>query len=68
MSNPNHYGLLFNTKEIAELLYIFQSILANDQSRKSEDMIDYIKIGRCVGYTEDALTSYLQNRRVTAGE
>lgn len=68
MSNPNHYGLLFNTKEIAELLYISQSILANDRSRKSEDMIDYIKIGRCVRYTEDALTSYLQNRRVTAGE
>ena len=68
MSNPNHYGLLFDTKDVAELLNIFQSMLANDRSRKSKDMIDYIKIGCCVRYTEDALTSYLQNRRVTAGE
>ena len=68
MSNPKHYGLLFDTKDVAELLNIFQSMLANDRSRKSKDMIDYIKIRRCVRYTEDALTSYLQNRRITAGE
>ena len=68
MSNLNHYGLLYNTKEEAELLNISLSMLANDRSRKSKDMIDYTKIGRCVRYTEDALTSYLQNRRVTAGE
>ena len=67
-SKPYHYGLLFNTKEVAELLNISQSMLANDRSRKSKDMIDYIKIERCVWYTEDALTSYLQNRRVTAGK
>ena len=48
MSNPNHYGLLFDTKDVAELLNIFQSMLANDRSRKSKDMIDYIKIERCV--------------------
>ena len=68
MSNPNHYGLFYNTKEVAEFLNISLSTLANDRSRKSNDMIDYIKIGRCVRYTEDTLTSYLQNRRVTAGE
>ncbi len=68
MSNPNHYGLLFDTKDVAELLNIFQSMLANNRSWKSKDMIDYIKIGRCVRYTEEALTSYLQNRRITAGE
>ena len=48
MSNLNHYGLLYNTKEVAELLNISQSMLANDRSRKSKDMIDYIKIERCV--------------------
>ena len=57
MSNPNHYGLLFNTKEAAELLNISQSMLANDRSRKSKDIMDCIKIGRCVRYTEDAPTS-----------
>ena len=65
MSNPNHYGLLFNSKEVAELLNISQSKLANDRSRKSKDMIEYIKIGRCVRYTEDAITSYLQSRRIS---
>ncbi len=68
MSNPNHYGLLFDTKDVAELLNISQSMLANDRSRKSKDMIDYIKTGHCVRYTEDALTSYLQNCRITVGE